>query len=162
MKDNMLTDETTVTEAEEVDITTNETRESSDSSEGVEYTDTPEVHSPEEDKTAIDYERLMKEDVDTLRSHFPELADIGDITDLDDPLRYAALRDLGLTPAEAYRATARPKESDTRAHLTDSYPRASVSPAAQISQRELSMAREIFSDLSDKDILRLYKKVTAR
>ena len=160
MTDNILTDETTVTEAEEVDITTNETRESSDSSEGVEYTDTPEVHSPEEDKTAIDYERLMKEDVDTLRSHFPELADIGDITDLDDPLRYAALRDLGLTPAEAYRATAKRAYTDTRSHLKRAHGKNASGSTSLMSPTELMAARDIFPDKSDAEIQRLYKRVS--
>ena len=66
----------------------------------------------------IDYAALAKEDVKILSEEFSELEGLSDITELENPLRYAALRDLGLTPTEAYLATTRRKrERDNRAHL---------------------------------------------
>ena len=121
-----------------------------------------ELSEEETNEEAIGENGDEAEELSLLGEAIPTLLGTAELTEAVALPRYRELRALGLSPLEAYRATARPKESDTRAHLTDSYPRASVSPAAQISQRELSMAREIFSDLSDKDILRLYKKVTAR
>ena len=51
-----------------------------------------------DESDSVDYEALIASDLDTLRTEFPELSGIRDITDLNNPLRYAALRDLGLTP----------------------------------------------------------------
>ena len=107
-----------------------------------------------------DYAALAKSDAEYLSEHFPELSDIKDISELDNPLRYAALRDLGLTPEEAYLATAKRKRQDNRAHLYTSVPRHTASPATGISERELIEARELFPGVSDAQIRKLYKKVT--
>ena len=78
------------------------------------------TEAPEENTEAasVDYAELVREDVRALRSEFSELAGLADITELENPLRYAALRDLGLSPAEAYLATARKERArDNRSHL---------------------------------------------
>ena len=116
--------------------------------------------SPEESPAPIDYESVIKEDIALLRRTFPELSGISDITELENPLRYAALRDLGLTPAEAYLATERGRRADTRSHLFGAVPRGASSPSGSMSQKELEGAREIFSGMSDVDIQKLYRKVT--
>ena len=119
--------------------------------ENTEFSETPE----------IDYAALARDDVKILSEEFLELEGLNDITELENPLRYAALRDLGLTPAEAYLATTRrKKERDNRAHLERSVPRRASIPNGVMSERELSEAREIFSGISDAEIKRLYKKVT--
>ena len=53
----------------------------------------------------IDYDEVIAKDLEILRSEFPELSGLSDITQLDNPIRYAALRDIGLDPTEAYLAT---------------------------------------------------------
>ena len=104
----------------------------------------------------------LSEDIEELKKDFPEL-DISSITELDNPTRYAALRQLGLSVREAYLATAkRTVKSDSRAHLTDSYPRSAKAPVSTMTRSELREARELFSDLSDSQINQLYKKVTNR
>ena len=55
----------------------------------------------EEDEDSVDYEGIIREDIAQLKSEFPELSELSEITQLNNPLRYAALRDLGLSPAEA-------------------------------------------------------------
>ena len=109
---------------------------------------------------SIDYANLVREDVMALRAEFSELSSLTDVTELDNPLRYAALRDLGLSPREAYLATATKQRSrtDNRAHLYSTPPRAVG--GASMPEAELSAAREIFGDLSDAEIRKLYKKVT--
>ena len=102
------------------------------------------------------------EELSALAAEIPALAGTPELSEAVNGERYRELRALGLTPREAYLATRNPRPADTRAHLTDSYPRTSVSPVGQISHGELSRAREIFEGLSDKEIIRLYKKVTAR
>ena len=112
-------------------------------------------------KAETDYEKIMLEDVAALVAEFPELDGMKSITDLDNPMRYAALRDLGLSPKEAYLATsARRIARDNRAHLKGIVPRAASMPKGTISESELEDARKIFPDLSDLDIRKLYRKVS--
>ena len=120
----------------------------------------PEDSDAADVSEAIDYEALIAEDLDTLRAEFPELRGIRDITDLNNPLRYAALRDLGLTPEEAYLATAKRRAQDTRAHLRSAHGRNAGASMGMMSQHELTMARDIFPGLSDAELQRLYKRVT--
>ena len=76
-------------------------------------------------------------------------------------MRYAALRDLGLSPAEAYILTSRRRMGyDNRSHLTSGVPTAARSPHRGLSSRELLEMRSIFGDMSDAEIHNLYKKVT--
>ena len=99
-------------------------------------------------------------DVMELKRIFPELRDISDVTELKNPMRYAALRDLGLSAEEAYLATrGRAAAYDNRAHLTRSVP-GGASVSREMSRGDYDMAREIFSDLSDAEIRKLYRKVT--
>lgn len=112
------------------------------------------------DTPPVDYERLAEEDAAELRTLFPELDTLKSITELENPLRYAALRDLGLTPEEAYLATTRRKRADNRSHLNASVPRHSSTPSSSMSEAELAAARELFPDISDAKIRSLYKKVT--
>lgn len=108
---------------------------------------------------AIDYDEIIKSDILELRSRFPELSGIEDITDLDNPIRYAELRDLGLAPREAYLATSEKRQKpDTRRHLSSAVPKRAAMPAG-LSQSELSEARELFSGLSDAELNRLARRV---
>lgn len=114
-----------------------------------------------EDDSGIDYAAIVARDVAELRSQFGELAELTDVTELADPMRYAALRDLGLTATEAYLATTpRAKRADTRAHLTGAVPRGASLPRGSMSSAELEAARDIFTGLSDTQIQALYKRVT--
>ena len=113
-----------------------------------------------DESDSVDYEALIASDLDTLRTEFPELSGIRDITDLNNPLRYAALRDLGLTPEEAYMATAKRKAQDTRAHLRSAHGKSAAASVGMMSQHELASARELFPGMSDSELQRLYKKVT--
>ena len=100
-------------------------------------------------------------DLKELKEEFPELEDIESITELSNPIRYAALRDLGLSPGEAYVLTSRRRNVyDNRSHLTSGVPTAARSPRTRLSSRELQEMRGIFGDMSDSEIHKLYKKVT--
>lgn len=115
-----------------------------------------------EDSEDVDYERLMADDLQALKGEFPELSSIDSITELENPLRYAALRDLGLSPSEAYLATAKRAKRDNRSHLTSAYGKSATPPGGIMSQRELREAREVLGDLSDLEIRSLYKRVKER
>lgn len=113
-----------------------------------------------DDGKETDYEAIIESDLATLRAEFPELKDITEITELNNPLRYAALRDLGLSPTEAYMATAKRKTQDTRSHLRSAHGRCAAAPTSMMTQYELATARELFPGLNDSELQRLYKKVT--
>jgi len=113
----------------------------------------------ESEKDEIDYSLVMEEDLRELKALFPELSSCDSITSLPNPLRYATLRDLGLTAKEAYLAT-RGTRIDTRSHLFGAAPRAAGSPRSAISEGELKSARELFDGISDEEIRRLYRRVT--
>ena len=111
--------------------------------------------------TAVDYGEIEKQDLEELSRAFPHLKNVKSITELNDPLRYAALRDLGLTPREAYLATSEPiARYDNRSHLVSSVPKRAAAPAGILTSSELEAARELFSGLSDREIQKLYKKVS--
>ena len=108
-----------------------------------------------------DYSKIIEDDLNTLRACFEEMREIKDITELENPLRYAELRDLGLSPEEAYLATAkRHTRKDNRAHLSSSFPKTRGSRSEAMSYQELENARELFPTLSDREIQKLYKQVT--
>ena len=111
-------------------------------------------------QVAKDYAAIVRADIEELSSEFSELRNLRDITELENPLRYAALRDLGLSAAEAYLATTKNRrKADNRSHLF-AMPMVSSSGSGIMSERELEAAREIFTDISDAQIRKLYKKVT--
>ena len=113
-----------------------------------------------EPENAIDYSAVERDDLEALKKEFPELSGISRITELQNPLRYGALRDLGLSPTEAYLAThGKRRSADNRSHLVASPTLASASQGV-ISEREMEAARNIFPDISDREIRKLYKKVT--
>ena len=123
--------------------------------------DTAEVEDNAEEDT-VDYAALAAEDLADLKAQFPALKFLPSLAALSDPVRYAELREMGLSPKEAYLAiggTAR-RKSDNRAHLLSAVPRASALANDLPSNAEMAEARRLFSNLSDAQIHRLYKKVT--
>ena len=110
---------------------------------------------------APDYARMVEEDLSALRAAFPELSTLTDISELKNPVRFGALRELGLSAEEAYLATGgRRRTPDNRAHLKSSVPRGAGGGTGTIPRSELEMARAIFGDMSDREIQNLYNKVT--
>ena len=123
-----------------------------------ENTDDIAVQAPKEE---VDYAAVLDADIDELRATFPELGGIEGIDELADPIRFGALRDLGLTAKEAYLASGGKKRTyDNRAHLVASVPGGARSAVDGISRQELDMAKNLFSGMSESEIQRLYHKVT--
>lgn len=155
MQDTYITEETLT---EEVADTTSDTAE--DASATLDTHNEEKGHTQDEGAGYTDYEALIAEDIAILKSEFPELKGVSEITDLNNPLRYAALRDLGLSPIEAYLATARRSLQDTRAHLKSARGRSVAAPTSMMSQGEMAAARDLFPGMSDSQIQQLYKRVT--
>lgn len=111
----------------------------------------------------ISYEQLAIQDLAELKESFPELRSIQSVAALPCALRYAELRDLGLSAKEAYLATGRiAGRQDNRSHLHSSVPKGVAGAGTSMKPSELSAARELFTSLSDADIQRLFKRVTGQ
>ena len=108
------------------------------------------VETEEDDTPTADYDG----EIALLREQYPELLHESGAE------RYRELRMLGLTPGEAYRATAAPKaRADGRAHLGTA-PRRAHSPHTGMSRSVLESARSLFEGLGDAELHRLYRRVT--
>lgn len=101
-------------------------------------------------------ENLKSDELAELKSYFPALADLKSTAELQYPERYEKFRALGLTPKEAFLATGQALRQ--KRHV----PSSPISVSRQrdgIPGRDLKYAREIFTDLCDREIQELYKKV---
>ena len=97
-------------------------------------------------------------DLRELQNQFPALRGIESITELRHPEEYLRFRSLGLTPREALLATGEhPTDTPRTPRVTS--PIAVRTRGERIPDYYLKMAREIFGNLSDKEIQALYKKV---
>ena len=126
--------------------------------------DTPVQNEPQAEDDELDEQdeisNILSDDLNQLKGRFPELERISDVSELPNAIRYSALRDLGLTPTEAYLATSYGASADNRSHLRAAVPGASRSPKISMTRREWNIARALFEDISDSEIERLYKTVT--
>ena len=126
-----------------------------------EIADQEEETSTHSETDATEKESVIDGDLCELREEFPELANLSSVTELANPIRYAALRDLGLSPAEAYILTSRRRAVyDNRSHLTSSVPASAKSPESGLTGKDMAKMREMFGDMTDAEIHKLYKKVT--
>ena len=134
--------------------------EMSESATDTEPTDAPDLGEKIDTAPEIDYAALVLEDMKELASEFKEMQGSG-ISDLKNPSRYGALRELGLTPREAYLASGgRAASIDNRAHLVSTLPRRrSDGTALEIPREELAIARSVLSDMSDSELRALYRRV---
>lgn len=108
------------------------------------------------------YEAMAAEDLRILQSRFAVCRQISHISQLQNPLRYAQLRDLGLSPEEAYLATNYARlsayQKDNRSHLHSAIPKGAGGES--MSAEALSQARDLFGNLSDGELLSLYRRAT--
>lgn len=114
------------------------------------------------EEPATDYEAMAREDLAVLQSKFPTCRGITHIGELQNPLRYAELRDLGLSPEEAYLATNYARlsayQKDNRSHLYSAIPKSAKGES--IRADALAQARDLFGDLSDGELISLYRRAT--
>ena len=112
---------------------------------------------------SIDYVALAEADLAQLRAQFPQLDRLSHLSELDNPRRYAELREAGLSPKEALLATddsrLRQRRYDNRAHLHSAVPKGACGGVSMTSA-ELSAARNLFEGLSDAELAALYRRAT--
>lgn len=118
-----------------------------------------------------EFEKKARADLAELQAVYPETKGYTDIRQIPNLKRFGELRDLGLSPKEAYSAanpdairnnvaTAVKKQSlqDTKKHLHSAVPKGSRDTAPKMSRAELTLWRELFPELNDKELLKLYKQ----
>ena len=115
------------------------------------------------DNTAIvDYAAMAEADLALIRRLDPAYASLVRLSDLPGASRFAELREMGLTTEEAFFAVCHTPPTvpsvDTRRHLHPSAPRGAAGLSGGMSAADLASARELFSDLSDREIQLLYRR----
>lgn len=120
---------------------------------------------------AKDYAAMAASDVAELNRLFPSLG-ITDLRKIDNAGRYGALRDMGLSVEEAFRATNHARisaqstpvvrKADGKAHIRGDMPAHQATDGFSMSAAEMRDARELFPGKSDKEIIALYRSVSRR
>lgn len=109
-----------------------------------------------------DYAALAAEDLDEIKRLAPSLAGLSHLAELPNALRYAALRDAGLSVEEALYAACHafvvPRVADNRAHLRSAVPISATGTPSRMSAAEMREARELFGDLTEGEIEHLYAR----
>ncbi len=123
----------------------------------------PSEAGEEAESTDERFARTEREDLAVLSEALPELASLTSLSALSSPTRYGELRELGLSPVEAYLATegrhALGRTQDSRAHLVGSIGRTASTAGSRIGSAELSAARDLFPSLTDGEIEALWRRV---
>lgn len=111
----------------------------------------------------VDYAALAAEDLSEIKKLDPAYAPATHLSELPFARRFAELRDLGLSVAEALAAAApRFEGRDSRAHLRALSPRGSRSTAGSLDRTQMKEAKLLFGGLSEAEINALYRRVTAK
>ncbi len=119
----------------------------------------------------LEFEKLMKEDLAQIHAAFPETRKYDSVTKLPNFQRFGQLRDAKLSPKEAYiashpdevmqgvaNATKKSNLSDTKKHLSPAVSKSSHDRSTMITKAEIAQYREIFPNMSDKEIVSLYRQ----
>lgn len=114
-------------------------------------------------------EAVYKADLDKIHELFPETSGYTHINQLPNFKRFSELRALGITVGEAYSAThanairesaasGATKLANSKSHLRTTATRGAKDTSIHIPKGEMADLRESFPDLTDKEIVKLYKR----
>lgn len=120
---------------------------------------------------AAKFEAKMAADLAEVHAAYPSTRGYTSVKQLPNFSEFARLRDLGVSPKQAYIAanpdavTAAAAESarqrsmnDGKGHLKPAVRKSSKDNSLVLSKKDMAMYRDAFPDLSDKEILALYKQ----
>lgn len=118
-----------------------------------------------------EFEKKMLSDFAEIQREFPETRGLKSLREIENLAKFGRFRDLGLSPKEAYAAanpdsvrksvaaaTKQQSLNETKAHLKSAVPAGSKDDGIAISKKELREWRDLFPNLSDKEISRLYRQ----
>lgn len=119
----------------------------------------------------IEFEKKMLSDFAEIQREFPETRGLKSLREIENLAKFGRFRDLGLSPKEAYAAanpdsvrknvaaaTKQQSLNETKAHLKSAVPAGSKDDGIAISKKELKEWRDLFPNLSDKEISKLYRE----
>lgn len=119
----------------------------------------------------IAFEKKMQDDLAAIHAAYPETRKYNSVMEFPNFKRFAELRDSGNTPTEAFdaahpqairesaaSATRQQSLNNTKNHLRSAVPKGSKDNSVTMTKKELSECRRMFPNLSDKEILALYRK----
>jgi AAA ATPase containing von willebrand factor type A (VWA)-like domain len=118
-----------------------------------------------------EFEKKMQSDFAEIQREFPETRGMKSLREIENLAKFGRFRDLGLSPKEAYAAanpdsvrksvaaaTKQQSLNETKAHLKSAVPAGSKDDGIAISKKELREWRDLFPNLTDKEISRLYRE----
>lgn len=118
----------------------------------------------------VEFEKKMKADFAEIQREYPETRSLKSLTEIENLGKFGRFRDMGLSPKEAYAAanpdsmrrsvaaaTKQQSLNDTKAHLKSAVPVGSKDDGIVMTKRELAEWRDLFPNLSDKEISKLYR-----
>ena len=118
-----------------------------------------------------EFEKKMLTDFAEIQREFPETRGLKSLREIENLAKFGRFRDLGLSPKEAYAAanpdsvrksvaaaTKQQSLNETKAHLKSAVPAGSKDDGIAISKKELREWRDLFPNLSDKEISKLYRE----
>lgn len=119
----------------------------------------------------LDYEALARSDLAELQALYPETKEFTSLVEIPNVREFAKLREMGLSPKQAYAAanpdlirsraaTAARRNTDEggKSHLHTVVPKANSERGTSMTKAQMDDFRELFPDLSDKEIVALFKK----
>jgi hypothetical protein len=130
-----------------------------------EYLNNIAEEEAKEKQAEITFAQVVAADLKSLKDVYPACASYKAITDIPNVKRFAELRELGLSAVEAFAATNRnlinsgsnsPKGS--KSHLQTVVPKGATGGDNLIPRSEFNQLKELFPDLSNKEIIKLYNK----
>ena len=117
------------------------------------------------------FEKKMKEDLDEIHAAYPETRNLDSVMKFTNFREFGRLRDLGLSPKQAYIAshpdavmasvatsTKRQSLNETKNHLKPAVSKSSKDRSLTLTRREMAEYRELFPDLNDREIAALYRQ----
>ena len=120
---------------------------------------------------AIEFEKKMKADLAEVHAAFPETKAYDSVTKFPNFAKFGQFRDKGLSPKEAYiaanpdavrasvaTATKRQSLNETKSHLKPVVSKQSKDNSTTITKKEMAEYRELFPNLSVKEIMSLYRQ----
>ena len=117
-----------------------------------------------------EFEKKAQLDLAEIHAAFPETKVYKSIYDIPNLEEFGSYRDKGLTAKKAYiaanpdavrksvaEATKKQSLNDTKNHLKSNVPKGSKDTTPRMTRRELESYRDLFPDMSDKEIDELYR-----
>ncbi|MBR2616185.1 MAG: hypothetical protein IKC69_05860 [Clostridia bacterium] len=123
----------------------------------------------------MEFEKMIKADLAEVHAAYPETRVYDSVKKFPNFEKFGRFRDLGLSPKEAYiaanpdavrasvaAATKKQSLNETKSHLSSVAPKKSKDTSVTMTKSELKEYRDLFPELSDKERMALYRRVSKK